>query len=62
MSPGKTPTSARAIIDELFGRQMTREIWTAFPTFTSIRPAISMYEFRSLMNELIERVLNCRSL
>ena len=21
---------------------MTREIWTAFPTFTSIRPAISM--------------------
>ncbi len=28
MSPGKTPTSARAIVDELFGRQMTREIWT----------------------------------
>jgi hypothetical protein len=28
MSPGKTPASARAIVDELFGRQMTREIWT----------------------------------
>ena len=28
MSPGRTPNSARAIVDELFGRQMTREIWT----------------------------------
>ena len=28
MSPSRTPTSARAIVDELFGRQMTREIWT----------------------------------
>jgi len=28
MSSGKTPTTARAIVDELLGRDMTREIWT----------------------------------
>ena len=28
MSPGRTPTTGRAIVDELLGRDMTREIWT----------------------------------
>jgi hypothetical protein len=28
MSPGKRPTTARAIVDDLLGRDMTREIWT----------------------------------
>jgi len=28
MSPGKTAATARAIVDELLGRDMTREIWT----------------------------------
>ena len=28
MNPGKTATTGRAIVDELLGRDMTREIWT----------------------------------
>lgn len=28
MSPSKTPTTGRGIVDELLGRDMTREIWT----------------------------------
>src|SRR5262249_33660075 len=29
MSGAKSPTAARAIVDEVLGRSMTREIWTA---------------------------------
>jgi hypothetical protein len=28
VSPGRTPTTGRAVVDELLGRDMTREIWT----------------------------------
>jgi len=28
MSSGKSPTIARAIVEDVLGRQMTREIWT----------------------------------
>ena len=28
MSPAKAPTTARSIVDDVFGRAMTREIWT----------------------------------
>ena len=42
MSPRNTNATPRAIVDELFGRQMTREIWTA--NYEKVLP-ISIQDF-----------------
>ena len=42
MSPARTPHTARAIVDDVFGRGMTREIWTA--NYDKVLP-ISVQDF-----------------
>ena len=42
MSPASTPTAARAIVDDVFGRGMTRDIWTG--NYDKVLP-ISVQDF-----------------